>query len=333
MDAIFDLGINLILFLQSLGGWLVTIMRGFSFLGNEEFYLFVAPLIYWCIDSSLGFRMAIVLLTSNAINSMFKLALHHPRPYWVDGRVIAHSAETSLGAPSGHSQNAVAVWGRLAVGANRKWFWITAGVIVFMIGLSRLVLGVHFLHDVLMGWLVGALLLWIILVLEKRLQPRLDAMRPSEKALWAFGGSLFILLAGALVALWLSMTGWSMPLDWVTQAITAAPGSEPINPLSLQGLITSGGTFFGLALGVILLQTRGGMHMPAPFWNLVGRFVVGLAGVLALRYGLGAIFPGGDGLMPYILRYIRYAIIGLWITGLAPLLFIKMRLAQTKSGR
>jgi membrane-associated phospholipid phosphatase len=41
--------------------------------------------------------------------------------------------------------------------------WVIAILIILLISLSRLYLGVHFLHDVIIGWLIGALLLWLIL--------------------------------------------------------------------------------------------------------------------------------------------------------------------------
>ena len=46
--------------------------------------------------------------------------------------------------------------------------------------------------------------------------------------------------------------------------------------------------------------------------------------------GLGLIFPDGETAIPIILRYIRYALVGVWVSGLAPLLFIKLRLSAPK---
>jgi membrane-associated phospholipid phosphatase len=333
MDSILQIGINLILFLQSLGEWLLTPMKLFTFMGNEEFYLFIAPWIYWCCDTSLGLRVGMALMVSTALNTALKFAFHHPRPYWYDTRVKAYSTETSFGAPSNHSQSAAVIWGRLAVGIKRKWFWVTAIVIIFLIGVSRMYLGVHFLHDVLLGWLFGALLLWGWLVLEKRLTPRLQKMRPNEQALWAFGASLVLILIGSSIALGVILSGWKIPPIWVNNAMAASPDALPPAPFSLEGLITSAGAFFGLALGAILLSQQGGMDTHGPAWQLALRFLLGLAGVLAIRYGLKAIFPEGEALLPYFLRYVRYTLIGAWISGAAPLIFIRLKLAQRKSGR
>lgn len=333
MDAILQLGIELIIFLQSLGEWLLLPMKAFTFMGNEEFYLIVAPVIFWCFDTSLGLRVGLMLMTSSVFNTALKYTFHGPRPYWISDKVQAFSVESSFGAPSGHAMNAVTVWGRLAAGLQRKWFWWVAVIIVFFISISRLYLAVHFPHDTLLGWLFGALLLWGVLVFEKRFTPRLAKMSLTEKILWAFGASLVLLLIGAVSALLLSVKNWQIPSSWITLALQATPGSEPPNPLSLEGLFTSTGTFFGLCLGAIYLFNRGGFETRGPIWQLSLRFLVGLIGVLAIRYGLGALFPEGNSLLSYFLRYVRYAIVGAWVTGGAPFVFIHLKLTKSKSGR
>ena len=50
--------------------------------------------------------------------------------------------------------------------------------------------------------------------------------------------------------------------------------------------------------------------------------------MLILWAGLGAVFPDGENLLAYSLRYLRYALIGFWIAGLAPLVFFKLKLAN-----
>ena len=83
MDALVPNGINWIVAIQSLGSWLDAPMVFFSFLGTENFFLLALPLIYWCIDASLGIRVGFILLTSVYLNGIFKLWFAGPRPYWV----------------------------------------------------------------------------------------------------------------------------------------------------------------------------------------------------------------------------------------------------------
>jgi hypothetical protein len=85
-----------------------------------------------------------------------------------------------------------------------------------------------------------------------------------------------------------------------------------------------------MAAGYILLLARGGFNAGGPAWQRLVRFLIGLVGVFLLWFGLGLIFPDGETLLPFLLRYIRYTLVGCWISGLAPLLFIRLRLAKAR---
>jgi membrane-associated phospholipid phosphatase len=311
------------LILQSLGAWLLAPMQFFSFLGTEQFYLFVAPALLWCLDASLGLRLGLGLAVSSSVNSILKLVFNSPRPYWVSERVQAYAYETSFGLPSGHAQNAVVVWGLLAAWIKRTWAWIAAILLMLMIGLSRLYLGVHFLGDVLAGWLVGALILWAFLRLERPVLAWLTRRSITQQALAALGFSLLLVLLGYLARA--ALGDWQTPAAWVTLALRA-PEAEPPNPLALSGLVSQAGVFFGLALGGILLKQQGWYNAGGPVLQRLLRYLVGLAGVLAIHTLLGAVFPHGEDLVAYALRYVRYALIGLWIAYLAPRLFIRLKL-------
>ena len=157
MDWLLQLEIQITLMLQSLGGWLAAPMQLLSFFGQESFYILIMPALYWCLDAGIGLRLGAMLMLSGTFNGYFKLLFHSPRPYWVDARVAALSSETSFGLPSGHAMNAASVWGLLGIDLKPRWrraLW-AAGILAFLIGFSRLYLGVHFLRDVLAGWLLG----------------------------------------------------------------------------------------------------------------------------------------------------------------------------------
>jgi len=324
MDNVLDLGIAVILFLQSLGDWLIAPMQFFSFLGYEEFFLLIAPGIYWSLNAQLGLRVGLFLMISGNINSFLKLAGLGPRPYWYDARVRALSAETSFGIPSGHAQHAVVVWGTLARHFKRGWAWALAIAIMLLIGVSRLYLGMHFLTDVLAGWLIGAVLLWLFPYLERFALYWIKGKSSGEQGLGILGVSLAMVLIGALLKL--NLGDWTFPSEWMNLATKAVPDVLP-DPLALSGFLTNSGAFFGLAWGGILIQKQGGYNAEGPLWQRVGRFFVGLVGVLILWNGLGMIFPRGENLIAYALRFIRYGLVGLWVVYLAPLAFYRLRLA------
>jgi membrane-associated phospholipid phosphatase len=61
----------------------------------------------------------------------------------------------SWGLPSGHTSNAVTLWGSIALFYKKTWARILAGFMLIFIPLSRIYLGRHFLADVLAGYVLG----------------------------------------------------------------------------------------------------------------------------------------------------------------------------------
>jgi membrane-associated phospholipid phosphatase len=326
MEPILGWGIPWILALQSLGESLIGLMKAFTFMGNEEFYLIVAPILFWFVDTSLGLRMGLALMLSGGLNSILKLSLAFPRPYWIDPKVIAYTTESSFGAPSGHAQNAMAAWGTLAASQRKAWAWTAAMIIIFLIGISRLYLGVHFPLDTLVGWFVGACLLIIIIRLEPRLIGWLKGYAPYQQTALVFTISLLLIAIGALTR---SLQGaWEFPAAWLKTIAITAPEADLPTPLALSGLVSNMGAFFGLAAGYIGLNLRGGYQPRGTLAQIALRYILGLAGVLLIWRGLGELLPGDETLLGYTFRYIRYTLIGLWVTGLAPYLFIQLKLAR-----
>jgi len=326
MITFLQVDLSWIIAFQSLGNWLVAPMKFFSFLGSEEFFILALPVLYWSVDAALGLRVGVILLVSGGINDLFKLAFHSPRPYWVSADVKALSAETSFGLPSGHAQISVSVWGMAAAYLRRAWVWGAAIFLMLMIGLSRPFLGVHFFEDVFTGWLLGAALLWLFL---RTWQPVADwAKRQSfgRQALVAFLVSLAIVLLNALFLSAWQEKGQAALRDWTAMAAQAGVEELPA-PLSLSGALTNAGTLFGLLVGVAWMAPRGGWQAAGPAWKRVVRYLVGLVGVFLLWYGLGALFPRGESLLPYVLRYLRYALLGLWVSAGAPQIFTKLKLS------
>ncbi len=331
MNGVLDAGIHLIQYLQSLGEWPIPLMKFFSSLGVEEFYLLVAPVIYWCLDTTIGFRTAMMLMLSGGINNYAKWLLHGPRPFWVSPQVKAFWYESSFGVPSGHAQNAVTIWGIIASSFRKKWLWAVAIALMLMIGLSRLFLGAHFPHDVLAGWLVGL----VLLVLFIRLEPPVVAWMRKQTTRKKIGVFLAISMGSILLGWGILQTlnNWEIPALWVQNARQAFPEEGKPSPASLSSIITIGGAFFGLASGYVLLFSQTGFDPTGNLWARSGRYLLGVVGIVALWAGLDALFPEGDTLIPYVFRYIRYALVGLWMTYLGPRCFIGLKLAEPSRGK
>jgi membrane-associated phospholipid phosphatase len=323
MNFLFQQGINWIVAIQGLGGWLEAPMRFFTFLGTEEFFLLILPAIYWSIDSALGLRVAMALFFSVGFNEFFKMLFASPRPYWVSVRVKPFASETSFGIPSGHAQNAADIWGMIAARSHRTWARVAAILLIFLIGFSRLYLGVHFLHDVIFGWFLGAALLWVILHYWDSAVEWLKQRTFEQQTLIAFVVSMVFVLAGALVVTMRS--DFVLDPQWIENALRA--GEEP-DPVSMDGILTIAGAFFGMTFGLAWASQRGGYQAEGSVMKRVLRYLLGLVGIVILYIGLGAIFPRGEAFIPYALRYVRYWLVGFWITAGAPWLFFRFKLAK-----
>ncbi len=322
METIWNIGITWNIFFQNLGTWLKTPMEVFSFFGSEYFFLILLPALYWCLEASIGLRVGLILLLTTSINDSLKMAFHGPRPYWFSTDVIRYASETSFGAPSGHAQIAIGVWGMLAASLRKWWGWLIAILIILLIGISRLYLGVHFPHDVILGWLLGALVLWLVLRYWNPVAEWFRKMSLSQQILGAFIASLILVLFSLIPYVWLKSTNWQPPSEWAAFATQA---------ISLEGAFVSAGTLFGLLTGLAWLNHQGGFSTRGAIWKRVLRFVVGAVGILVFYLGLDVLFgmiaPDAEALIPFILRYIRYFMVGAWVSGGAPWFFIKLKLA------
>ncbi len=327
MDALLEWGIRVILALQSAPG-MAGVMHAFTFGGNEEFFLFILPVVYWCVDASLGMRAAILLVASNNLNALFKLAFHAPRPYWIDLRVAALSCESSYGIPSGHAMNATTIWGFLASRIGKPWAWAGAALLVFLISLSRLYLGVHFPTDVLAGWVLGGVLLAAFLAFEPPVTAWLQGLTIGRQLALVCALSLiyWALFGGLLVAIGATPD----PPLWEQNAARAAPpeaGQPAIDPRNPTGGATGAGMVLGLGAAAVCAHWRPTrFQTKGPLWRQGARIVIGLAGVLIFWLGIKLVTPAQPFALAMMVRYVRYALVLFWVLYLAPWTFVKLRL-------
>jgi membrane-associated phospholipid phosphatase len=323
MDFLVPMGVDWIIAIQSMGVWLEAPMEFFSFLGTEDFFFLVLPLIYWCLDANLGLRVGFILITSNVVNNVFKLMFAGPRPYWVSDKVLPLSSESTFGVPSGHAQNAVSIWGIMASNVRKRWAWGAALTLAFLIGFSRWYLGMHFPHDVFLGWLLGGILLWAFMQFWDPVEAWLKQRTFGNQILIALIVSLIFIALGAVSVG--RLDGYTFPEEWRHNALRA--GELPA-PVSIENSITSAGTLFGLAVGAAWIAARGGYQTAGPVAKRALRYVIGLIGVVILWMGLGAVFPDNADLISYLLRYVRYSLVGFWVSAGAPWLFFRFKLAD-----
>jgi membrane-associated phospholipid phosphatase len=162
----------------------VTVMETLSTIGSWWVYLLVFAVIagwlLWRRLPRLALFVAVTVGMSPLLNELVKLAVHRSRPVVADPIVHANGASF----PSGHAQAAMVGYTVLLLvflPVLRGWARPAAvGAAVLMvaaIGFSRVALGVHFVSDVLAGYVLGAA--WVALMIAVFNLWRRESGRPA----------------------------------------------------------------------------------------------------------------------------------------------------------
>ncbi len=330
MNSILSFGTDFIISFQSLGNWLVFPMKLFSFLGSEEFYLFFLPIIYWIFDPGFGLRLGTILLVSSGLNDILKITFQGPRPYWFSSKVHAYAAESSFGVPSGHAQISMSLWGTLARKINTKWGYFVSVLIIFFIGLSRLFLAVHFPHDVLLGWILGGITLWLFGNFSETVINWIKNRTIAIQTMVVFFVSMIILIPALLI--FNNSSSWVMPDFWLQNAKLAGllPLPEPVN---IDSAVTSSALLLGMLFGAVLMKSRGRYSATGTLNQKLLRLLPGFTGLLilyiGLKVGFQTIIRTDNIYLLFFLRYIRYALVGFWVSAGAPWVFAKITLSSS----
>lgn len=192
-DIAFGWEVSLMTFIQQfLGEKAIMVLSRLSVFGEEVFIVLIIGLLYWGIDKKFGRTVGMIVLLNNVWTTMIKNVVLRRRPYF-DHESIKIYRPVKAGAdiydvqaqgfsfPSGHSANSVAAYGGVAAGIEKseigqettpkvksflKGFCIVMPV---LIGISRVIVGAHYPTDVLAGWLLGCLCIFLVPLLEKKL--------------------------------------------------------------------------------------------------------------------------------------------------------------------
>ncbi|SDB69412.1 phosphatase PAP2 family protein [Butyrivibrio sp. INlla16] len=151
----------------------------FSALGEESILLFVLGFLYWCYDKQFGIYIGTNAVLGGVLNPLIKNIALRLRPYMVHENIKCFRPVEKSGAlddisaqgysfPSAHSMNSATVYGSLAGYLRKRLVIIIAIIITLLVGISRVVVGVHYPTDVMTGWAAGIVIVCIVpLVYEK----------------------------------------------------------------------------------------------------------------------------------------------------------------------
>ena len=297
MAAIQQWGIEFILMLQTYQSpfldsffYLITQLGGFA-------YVLVIPLFIWCIEPRLGLRTLLAMMIAQYIVMLLKDIVQEPRPFTVDDRINS-DGEHGLSFPSGHAMGSMVFYGLLILWTDKRWLrWLLVAVI-FLIGLSRNYLGVHYPHDVIAGWILGLAYLYGWLQLQKSAADNLHAM-PQSKQLG------FSLLIPALI------------------------GTAHFYLFNYSGAMVIAGSVSACLLCLIIDKRSPLLNVEGSLIQKTGRYVIGLTLTLLTLVSANAIMPEQGSLFYNPMMWANGLTLTMVIGYLAPRLFGKIKLATT----
>lgn len=135
--------------------------------------------------------LSLCMLISSGINTLLKVIVNRARPVgeFVGNLIFNYGFPTSSSFPSGHSQAGVVFYyvlitiliKELNIKNKKVAKGLKTGAIILalLIGLSRIVLGVHFFSDVLTGLLTG----WLIVIIFENVYQNYFTHKNLQKAI------------------------------------------------------------------------------------------------------------------------------------------------------
>jgi len=315
---------DLVRAIQGLGTWLQGPMQFITFFGDEDWFLLFVSLIFWCINKPLGIDLTVLLISATTGNTFIKSLIKQPRPLWLDAN-LGTDPISSFSLPSGHAQTGTVLYGALAIYASRtSWKSVRRALaitglilLILLVSLSRVILGVHFPGDVLMGILAGLVTLTLYLWLRRPLARWLAERTLGQHILMA-------VLTGSLL-LGINLLG--LTFDGRDTSLYAVPYAQGLltsmdEAASLSGLIA------GLWIGLALEKTYVRFSVAGPFWQRSLRYLGGVTGIVAIWLGLRFILPTEPLALGLALRLARYGLTVFWAIYLWPWLFIRIGLGS-----
>ena len=264
------------------------------------------PIVYWAISKKHARRLMALALGSALVSEYLKLAFHRPRPYQVaPERVTAMFSETGYGFPSGHTLFATVMAGYAWCRAPHRWVRVVVAVLVIMMGLSRMIHGLHFPQDVVAGLLVGLALIAIYQWLDTNVFESLGE--------WSVTKSMIVTVLLAAVA-------------FVGALLIEHDYEERKRIISIIGAMAGGLTGFTVEHHFVRFSAGGSVS------RRILRTLVGLVLTVGVFFGLDVLYDvlAGDstGTGALVVYAIRYGLVALVAAAGAPYLFIRMRLAD-----
>lgn len=151
---------------------LVPLFAVLTVLGDPVLLVAIAPIVYWLgprydvVSREDGARLLAITVGALALTVLLKYGFELPRP----PDSVKNLAEDGFGFPSGHATGSAAFYGALAM-LTTWWTQRTrillAGGLIVLVAMTRVLLGVHYLVDVVTGATIGLLFAALVVRLTR----------------------------------------------------------------------------------------------------------------------------------------------------------------------
>ena len=181
----FNWEVDLLIWLQAhAGSVIIKIAKLMAYFGDEFVMIALLGFLYWCWDKELGRFLGTGMAMGIVAGPMIKNTMLRKRPYMDHDRIACYKpvapdaglydiSAQGYSFPSMHSSNSTIMFGSLIWGGTAKWYLRLPAILMpVLVGVSRCVVGVHYPTDVLAGWILGLVILYINGFLNKRFEHR-----------------------------------------------------------------------------------------------------------------------------------------------------------------
>lgn len=247
------------------------VMSAVTQLGGEVIFIVAAVVVFWCVSKWEGYYLMTIAFCGTVLNQFLKLICRVPRPWVRDPNfTIVESARaeaTGYSFPSGHTQNAIGLFGGMARWGGRRRVRLGLTALALVIAFSRMYLGVHTPADVGVSLVLAAALVLGLYPLMRRAQEKPRYM--------GYVLAAMLVVSGAFVV-FVEAYGFSADTD----AENLASGIG--NAWKMLGAVA------GMTLAWLLDRRYIHFETQAVWWVQVIKVAVGMALLLAIKSGLKA---------------------------------------------
>lgn len=282
------------------------VMSAVTQLGGEVIFIVAAVVVFWCVSKWEGYYLMTIAFCGTVLNQFLKLICRVPRPWVRDPNfTIVESARaeaTGYSFPSGHTQNAIGLFGGMARWGGRRWVRLGLTALALIIAFSRMYLGVHTPADVGVSLVLAEALVLGLYPLMRRAQEKPRYM--------GYVLAAMLVVSGAFVV---SVETCGFPADMDAENLASGIG----NAWKMLGAVA------GMTLAWLLDRRYIHFETQAVWWVQVIKVAVGMALLLAIKSGLKApllALLGHEGLAGGV----RYFLLVLVAGAIWPLVFRPM---------